>query len=203
MATVSDDICNEGERIMRSILKRTGACILLLLLLTASAASAAPVNKANSTLKKKMDLVIQKAKITDDMTNVKKLDALFKRIGNKENYQYYRVTDFKLTASGWANEYALYMLKNRRGSCYHHAATFAFLAKRATSLPVRICCGKAKIYSTAKSAHAWAEVKISGKWYIYDTNAGAFAGEGTWKKLSVTSSRAKKLYFPSKKLLLP
>ncbi|MCF0132579.1 MAG: transglutaminase domain-containing protein [Blautia sp.] len=181
-------------------------CLLMAVLLLGltSLTYAAPANKPGSALKKQINLVIKDCSITSKMTPEKKLKLLFTRIGNKKNYAYERAPfDFNPKTNGWANSYALSMLKNKRGSCYHHAAAFAYLARKATSLPVRICYGKAKIYSSSKSPHAWVEVKIDKKWYIYDTNAKAFAGKGTWGKLLRTSSTAKKLYFPEKTILLP
>lgn len=89
---------------------------------------------------------------------------------------------FKPT-SGWEYTYAKQMLTTRKGSCYHDAAAFAFLAKRATGLPVRICIGTSNAFNTKNwQAHGWVEIKVGNTWYTYDTNANRFSSlrKGKW-----------------------
>lgn len=61
-------------------------------------------------------------------------------------------------------KYAKWMAKNGKGSCYHYAALFAKAAKKATGCKVRVGVGA----SSLSNNHAWAEVKVSGKWRVYD-----------------------------------
>lgn len=119
-----------------------------------------------------MDKVIKAQKITDsteDKTALKKL-ALYAQ----KTYKYKRVMGFHPATAkkGWENKFAKEMIIGKKGSCYHDAAAFAFLAKRATGLPVRICLGTSNAFNTKKwQEHGWVEIKIGKTWYTYDTNA--------------------------------
>lgn len=137
-----------------------------------------------------MDKVIKAQKITDstaDKTALKKLDAELKKKDKKGKYVYgYKnaMGFHPATAKkGWENKFAKEMIVGKKGSCYHDAAAFAFLAKRATGLPVRICLGNATLMSSKKwQEHGWVEIKIGKTWYTYDANADKYAKlrKGKW-----------------------
>lgn len=73
----------------------------------------------------------------------------------------------KMSASN-VNAYAKYLLKSKKGSCYHYAALYAKLAKKATGCKVRVGVGKTTGFTGNVQYHAWTEVKVNGKWYVYD-----------------------------------
>lgn len=107
------------------------------------------------------------------------LKALFKYTERK--FGYARTVGFK-AASGWGKTYALEMFQKKKGSCYHFAAAYAYLAKEATGLPVRLCIGQTNGFNASRwQQHAWVEIKISGKWYIYDPNMDKFAADSSLK----------------------
>lgn len=121
----------------------------------------------------------------------KKLKKLFKYVEN--NYGYKRVTGFE-TYNGWAGDYALEMYSEKKGSCYHFAAAYAFLAEKATGYKVRIGVGKTNGFSGELQNHSWTEVKINSKWYICDTNMDKYAGNSSGKYFLKKRDRLKKVY---------
>ena len=71
----------------------------------------------------------------------------------------------------WEYGYALDMMRSKAGSCYHFAAAYAFLVKRATGYPVRIGYGTSDAFRKGNfQPHAWCEIKIGNTWYTFDTN---------------------------------
>ena len=136
--------------------------------------------KIDAALVKTMDKILKSGKITESTADSTALKKLFTYCTKKFKYQ--RVMGFKPT-SGWEYTYAKQMLTTKRGSCYHDAAAFAFLAKRATGLPVRICIGTSNAFNQKNwQAHGWVEIKIGNTWYTYDTNANRYSSlrKGKW-----------------------
>lgn len=143
--------------------------------------AAATSTKLDTTLKKKLDSVIKAQKFTQNTTDKKKLQKLFNY--TKTTFKYKRYMGGIPTAANWSSKFAKEMLQTKNGSCYHDAAAFAYLARRATGLPVRICVGTSNAFNTSRwQSHGWVEIKISGKWYTFDTNANRFSSlrKGKW-----------------------
>lgn len=141
---------------------------------------AATATKLNTTLKKELDKVIKAQKFTSKTTDKQKLQKLFNYTKKAFGYKRYMGVP---SASGWDSQFAKEMLKTKSGSCYHDAAAFAYLARRATGLPVRICIGTSNAFNAARwQNHGWVEIKVSGKWYTFDTNANRFSSlrKGKW-----------------------
>ena len=92
--------------------------------------------------------------------------------------------------------YAQKMIKSKKGSCYHFAAVYGYLAKKATGYKVRVAVGQTKGFSGSWQPHAWTEVKVKGKWYIFDTNMDKFKAKSKMKYYNMlkTSKAAKKVY---------
>jgi hypothetical protein len=69
-------------------------------------------------------------------------------------------------------KYAVDMFNEKCGSCFHYAALFAVTAKQALGKDavVKLAVGPAKYTST--DYHAWVEVKVGKKTYVYDPQAG-------------------------------
>lgn len=134
----------------------------------------------DGTLVKTMDKIIKSQKITSKTKDSAALKSLFEYVRKNGGYQ--RVMGFQ-GQSGWEYDFAKQMLETNQGSCYHYAAAFAFLAKRATGLPVRICWGTSNAFNTARwQPHAWVEIKIGKVWYTYDANAAKYSSlrKGKW-----------------------
>lgn len=151
----------------------------------------------NATLVKRMDAVIKKQKITGSTKKAEALKRLFEYVQKKCEYK--RVMGFR-AKSGWEYTYAKEMLGKKAGSCYHYAAAYAFLAKRATGYPVRICWGKSNAFNAKRwQPHAWVEIKIGKTWYTYDANAARYSAlrKGQWYQQK-RSAMQKKYYKTSK-----
>lgn len=129
--------------------------------------------KAVNTIAKKADAMIRKSgagRITDQEEIIK---VLFDTAVASFGYDRDRTPK---KPRKWFYSYAADMFSRKKGSCYHYAAAFGFLVKRATGLPVRICRGTGCIFSSSTwQPHAWTEVKINRKWYVFDTNAARFS----------------------------
>ena len=92
----------------------------------------------------------------------------------------YRREEFPTASQkGWDISYARKMLTVRTdqgkyaGNCYSFAATYAYLVKRVTGLPVRIGMGSTNVFkekSNETQPHAWCEVQIGKTWYTFDPN---------------------------------
>lgn len=90
------------------------------------------------------------------------------------------------------------MIKNKKGSCYHFAALYAFLAKEA-GVKARICLGRTNGFNKARwQDHAWCEVKVGKKWYICDPNMDKFAANSKGKYFMKTVSSMKSTFKKSK-----
>ncbi|MDY5021258.1 MAG: transglutaminase domain-containing protein [Blautia sp.] len=133
---------------------------------------------ADSKMMQNLDKVISANKISSNLNTVSKEKAAVKKLYDYtvKTYKYRRVIGFQPTKN-WHFQYAKEMLARKSGSCYHDAAVFGTMVKRATGLPVRVCWGKATgVLNKGKTqVHAWTEIKIGDVWYVYDTNAGRYS----------------------------
>ena len=112
----------------------------------------------------------------------------------EKTYGYQRVMGFKNT-SGWQKKYAQEFYKEKKGSCYHFAAGYAYLARKATGYPVRICMGQTNGFNKSRwQNHAWVEVKIGSKWYVCDPNLDKFGANSSGKYYLKPSSTMKNTY---------
>ncbi len=94
-----------------------------------------------------------------------KLSKLFQYVTWKHSY----LRSYSFTgASGWHKTYAYNMLTSKRGNCYSYAAAFAYLAKKATGLPVRVGWGGTPARLGGLTPHGWCEIRINGVWYVFD-----------------------------------
>lgn len=145
---------------------------------------------ARTNLTSKTEKIVKKNTKPSD-SEKKKLKKLFKYVEKK--YGYKRVTGFE-TYNGWAGDYAIEMYTEKKGSCYHFAAAYAFLAEKATGYKVRIGVGKTNGFSGDLQNHAWTEVKINSKWYICDTNMDKYAENSSGKYFLKSRNKLKKVY---------
>ena len=140
---------------------------------TVSAQAAKPgKNLKDKALAKLLDKVIKDLKFTKKTTDKQKLQKLFNYTKGCRYTRYMGIP----SAKGWDAKLAKETLSTKKASCYHAAATFAYLARRATGLPVRICIGTSNLYNTSRwQNHGWVEIKVKGKWYTFDANAGGYS----------------------------
>lgn len=188
----------------RNFMKKLGLLFLSICLLSGSLSMVGPgasisAQAASSTTKKiksKVTTIVNNKTKKKD-TKKQKLQKLFKY--TEKTYGYKRAI-FK-NKKGWEKTYALEMYNKKKGSCYHFAAAYAFLAKKATNYKVRIAVGKTngfnrKIYQP----HSWVEVKIGSTWYICDPNMDKFAAKSSGKYFLKKRSALKKTYNNYKKV---
>lgn len=176
--------------------KRAMACILAgAAVFSSAAAPAATAEAAKSSLEKSAEKLVKKA-VRKETNQKKKLRKLFNYV--EKNYGYARVIGFENT-KGWEKTYAAEMIKKKQGSCYHYAALYAFLAKKATDLPVRICIGTTNGFNKSVwQPHAWCEIKIGKNWYVCDANMDKFAAKGSGKYFLKNVKSMKGTYKKSK-----
>lgn len=173
--------------------------LALALLLSAPAASVQAASSTDKKLKKQVDSIVKK-QVKDKDSKKKKLEKLFKY--TEKTYKYGRAYEFK-AKKGWEKTYALELFKNKKkqGSCYHFAAAYAVLAKKATNYTVRIGVGKTNGFNKKITQdHAWVEIKIKDKWYICDPNMDKFAEKSSGKYFLKERSKLKKVYNKFKKV---
>ena len=127
-----------------------------------------------NAIAKKSDKLLKKWGITDETAKQDAIDKIFSHVSDPSQFAYARDTGSK--GKYWSYRYGKQMLSKKMGSCYHYASAFGFLVKRATGIPVRICMGKVQTFTKGTwQPHAWAEIKLGGKWYVYDPNAKAYS----------------------------
>ena len=173
---------------MKSIKKYVGIFLLALCLIGTMQAVPCKAASLNSNVNG-----IVKSQVLPEDTKEVKLQKLFQY--TEKTYGYKRQIGFK-NKKGWTKTYAQKMIKSKKGSCYHFAAVYGYLAKKATGYKVRVAVGQTKGFSGSWQPHAWTEVKVKGKWYIFDTNMDKFKANSTLKYYNIlkTSKAAKKVY---------
>ena len=76
--------------------------------------------------------------------------------------------------SKYYKKYAVDMFNDKKGTCFHYAALFGVTAKQALgdTATVKIAAGASMHTGEKNPYHAWVEVKLGKKTYVYDTQAG-------------------------------
>ena len=175
-------------------LKKITAFILAVCIMAGLAAAfpAQPAAAASTRekLKEAAEKIVSRQVKADDSAK-KKLKKLFAY--TETAFDYGRKTGFE-AYSGWEKDYALEMLEGGKGSCYHYAAAYAFLAKKATGYRVRIGVGQTNGFSGRLQQHAWTEIKIKGIWYVCDTNLDKYAADSSMKYFLKKRSSLKNTY---------
>jgi hypothetical protein len=161
--------------------------VLILVLTSFGMTSEAKSDSFQTTVTK---IVNQQVKSKDSKKT--KMEKLFKYA--EKTYGYKRVKNFSAD-TGWAKKYAQEMYKNKKGSCYHDAAAYAFLVKKATGYTVRVGVGKTNGFNKkVLQAHAWVEVKVGSTWYICDTNLDRNVAKSKLKYFYKSRNTLKKTY---------
>ena len=165
---------------MKSIKKYVGIFLLALCLIGTMQAVPCKAASLNSNVNG-----IVKSQVLPEDTKEVKLQKLFQY--TEKTYGYKRQIGFK-NKKGWTKTYAQKMIKSKKGSCYHFAAVYGYLAKKATGYKVRVAVGQTKGFSGSWQPHAWTEVKV--------TNMDKFKAKSKRKYYNMlkTSKAAKKVY---------
>ena len=132
---------NMAEKLTASIL----AAVLTFGMMAPQTAMTAEA-AAKSTLEKDVQKLVKKSKAKKEKTQKKKLKKLFQYV--EKNYGYARAIGFK-NSRGWEKTFTAEMIKNKKGSCYHFAALYAFLAKE-SGVEARICLGRTNGFNKAR-----------------------------------------------------
>jgi len=99
----------------------------------------------------------------DGMSRDKALRACYDFM--MKEYSYKRFTD--IFDNGWTGTYALDLFTTGKGNCSSYAAGLAYLAK-GLGYESRVATGKIDSVAGLPTSHAWTEIKMDGKWYIFD-----------------------------------
>lgn len=166
------------------------AAALVLCMMAASLTQAVKAASSKSRLEETAAQIVDTETKPGDSAKkkLKKLSAYMQK-----EYGYARKTGFH-AYRGWEKDYALEMFEDQKGSCYHYAAAYAFLAKKAAGCSVRIGVGQTDGFSGKLQKHAWAEVKLNGKWYICDPNMDKYAADSSGKYCLKKRSSLKNTY---------
>lgn len=177
---------------MKNLWKRAAALVLAVCLCLAGFTETAQAAKKSvaEKLDEKAAAIIEKNTDEED-TDKEKLNKLFGYVEDECGYE--RKVGFE-DYSGWEKDYAYEMLKKKKGSCYHFAAAYAYLAAKATDYKVRIGVGQTNGFSGELQPHAWVEVKIKSTWYVCDPNMDKFAEDSSGKYYLKKRSKLKKTY---------
>lgn len=171
-------------------------CLMLGMVLQTGAATVSAASSADKALKKKVTQIVNK-KVSQKDTKEEKLEKLFNYA--EKTWKYGRPTK-AAGSKGWEKTFAMEMYKKKKGSCYHFAAAYAFLAQKATGCKVRVAIGKTNGFSGKLQEHSWVEIKIGKKWFICDPNMDKFAEDSSGKYFLKERSKLKKTYNKFKKV---
>jgi hypothetical protein len=154
------------------------------------------VNKGKvkkTTLNKDLNSILKKTVKSKDSKQTK-MKKLFQYVEKK--YGYMRLYSVKVSKSMTGLRlYTGEMIVNKKGSCYHFAALYGLLVKRATGYKVRVGFGKTNGFNPDNlQAHGWVEVKIDGVWYVFDPNMDKFAEKSSGKYYMVNRDDLKDVY---------
>lgn len=136
---------------------------------------------------------IVRAETAAETNSALKLRKLFQYV--EREYGYARKIDFEAYEE-WPADYALEMIADKAGSCYHYAALYGFLAHEA-GYDARVCVGTTSGFASSSwQQHAWTEVEIDEEWYAFDTNMDQYGADASLKyyRIKVDSDRYAELY---------
>lgn len=117
------------------------------------------------------------ASSTGSMKRSQQLEAAFDYLANTISY----ARSSEVPADDWVKDYAVNTMSTRSGNCYGYAASFAYIAK-GLGYDARVCTGTVKSSLGGRTAHAWTEVKVGGKWYVFDAEMQSAKGSGYYKQ---------------------
>ncbi|WP_081779885.1 transglutaminase domain-containing protein [Butyrivibrio proteoclasticus] len=113
---------------------------------------------------------------TSGMSQEKQLESCFNYFVNSFAYQ----REMDVPIGNWTGAYAEAMLKDGSGNCYKYAAAFGYIA-RGLGYETRVCSGTVRASTGGRTGHAWVEIKMSDKWYVFDPEMQDAKGSGYYK----------------------
>ena len=114
---------------------------------------------------------------TASMTQSQQLQAAFDYLSKAVVYERSNETP----SGDWLNEYATRTMSTNKGNCYGYAAAFGYIAK-GLGYEARVCTGTVTSSLGGRTPHAWTEVKIGKKWYVFDAEMQRAKGGGYYKQ---------------------
>jgi hypothetical protein len=138
--------------------------------------SAGNVSEPDSEIKRLVAAVLEEC-TTEDMKQQQQLENAFNYFINSVSYE--RKIDVPI--GNWTEGYATNMLLNGKGNCYGYAAAFAYIAK-GLGFDSRVCSGMVQSALGGRTPHAWTEVKLGQKWFIFDSEMQDAKGSGYYKQ---------------------
>ncbi|MCR5558665.1 MAG: hypothetical protein K6F75_14030 [Butyrivibrio sp.] len=117
------------------------------------------------------------ASSTGSMKSAQQLEAAFYYLANTVSY----VRSSEVPSDDWVKDYAVNTMSTKSGNCYGYAASFAYIAK-GLGYDAKVCTGTVRSSLGGRTAHAWTEVKVGGKWYVFDAEMQNAKGSGYYKQ---------------------
>ena len=126
-----------------------------------------------------MDLAanVVEASSNSFMTRAEQLEAAFDCLSKGVIYE----RSSEVPTGDWTKEYAAKTMSTNKGNCYGYAAAFAYIA-RGLGYEARVCTGTVTSSLGGRTGHAWTEVKIGKKWYVFDAEMQRAKGGGYYKQ---------------------
>ncbi len=117
--------------------------------------------------------------VNNNMTQQEKLRAVYDYM--MENYGYRGAGEVAVGETGWEEEYAVEMLKNKKGNCYSWAAAFTYLAQK-VGFDAEAISGEAVSPKGSQRFHGWTEIVIDDVAYTFDPELEAVYGANVGEK---------------------
>ena len=114
---------------------------------------------------------------TYSMTQAEQLQASFDQLAKSVVYE--RSTE--VPSGDWIGSYAMNTMSEHKGNCYGYAAAFAYIA-RGLGYEAMVCTGTVTSALGGRTPHAWTEVKVGRKWYVFDAEMQRAKGSGYYKQ---------------------
>lgn len=132
--------------------------------------------KAPDTLVMMLAANVVDASSNSMMTQPQQLEAAFNLLSNSIVYE----RSMEVPTGNWTDQYAVNAMSTNKGNCYGYAAAFAYIAK-GLGYDARVCTGTVTSALGGRTPHAWTEVKIGKKWYVFDAEMQRAKGSGYYK----------------------
>lgn len=128
------------------------------------------------------DLMAMAAALVNDCTSssMKRSDQLessFNYLADILTYE--RSTE--IPTGEWTWDYAENALSTGKANCYGYAAAFGYIAS-GLGYESRVCVGTVTSSLGGRTVHAWTEVKVGNRWYIFDAEMQDAKGGGYYKQ---------------------
>ncbi len=130
----------------------------------------------DSDIKKLVASILEEC-CDENMTQVEQLERSFNYLVGAVSY----VRKLDVPIGNWTQGYATETLLSGQANCYGYAAAFAYIAK-GLGFDARVCSGTVQSSLGGQTGHAWTEVKVADKWYIFDAEMQDAKGSGYYKQ---------------------